>query len=70
VRHATALIEDQSEDIRATLIVTDGVPADIDVTRDAYLVDNSRVAVQHAGRAGIRCFCMALDMHADLRRFT
>jgi nitric oxide reductase NorD protein len=65
VRHATALIEDQPNDLRAILMVTDGAPADIDVTRDAYLVEDARVAVQHARRAGIRCFCMALDAQAD-----
>ncbi|WP_429449216.1 hypothetical protein [Paraburkholderia sp. 40] len=64
-RHATALIEDQSEGIRAILMVTDGAPADIDVTRDAYLVEDARVAVQHARRAGLRCFCIALDTRAD-----
>ncbi|MBB5446373.1 MULTISPECIES: hypothetical protein [unclassified Paraburkholderia] len=65
VRHATALIEDQSEDIRAILMVTDGAPADIDVTRDAYLLEDARVAVQHARRAGIHCFGIALDTQAD-----
>ncbi|MFL9961212.1 hypothetical protein PQR02_08850 [Paraburkholderia sediminicola] len=65
LRHATALIDHQPDDISAILMVTDGAPADIDVTRDAYLVEDARVAVQHARRAGIRCFCMALDTQAD-----
>ena len=50
---------------RVILMVTDGAPHDVDVTRDAYLVEDARLAVQHARRKGIRCFCVALDAQAD-----
>jgi nitric oxide reductase activation protein len=65
LRHACALVGAQPVRDRIILMVTDGAPADIDVTRDAYLVEDARMAVQQARRAGIRCFCLALDAQAD-----
>jgi len=77
LRHASALIEaegnakaDAKADTnaggaRVIVMVTDGAPHDIDVTRDAYLVEDARLAVQQARRKGIRCFCVALDAQAD-----
>jgi len=65
LRHASALIEAEPGAARVILMVTDGAPHDLDVTRDAYLVEDARVAVQHARRKGIRCFCIALDAQAD-----
>jgi nitric oxide reductase NorD protein len=65
LRHASALIETEPDAARVIVMVTDGAPHDIDVTRDAYLVEDARLAVQHARRKGIRCFCVALDAQAD-----
>jgi nitric oxide reductase NorD protein len=65
LRHASALIEAEPDAARVILMVTDGAPHDIDVTRDAYLVEDARLAVQQARRKGIRCFCVALDAQAD-----
>jgi len=69
LRHASALIEAEADAnvgaTRVILMVTDGAPHDIDVTRAAYLVEDARLAVQQARRKGIRCFCVALDGQAD-----
>jgi len=69
LRHASALIEAEADAnvgaTRVILMVTDGAPHDIDVTRAAYLVEDARLAVQQARRKGIRCFCVALDRQAD-----
>lgn len=65
IRHATSHLLTQPDRNRALLVITDGAPSDVDVFDADYLVEDSRMAVQQANRAGIRTFCLAVDPKAD-----
>ena len=65
LRQATAHLQAQPGRHRGLLVVTDGAPSDVDVFEPDYLVEDARMAVQQAHRAGIRTFCLAVDAAAD-----
>lgn len=65
LRHASALLQDEGDNRRAILLVTDGAPADVDVFDSEYLTEDARVAVMQARVAGVRVFCIAVDAQAD-----
>ncbi len=65
LRQATVHLKAQPRRHRGLLVVTDGAPSDIDVFDPDYLVEDARMAVQQANRAGIRTFCLAVDPAAD-----
>ena len=65
LRQATSHLVTQPGRHRGLLVVTDGAPADVDVFDADYLVEDARMAVQQANRAGIRTFCLAVDPAAD-----
>jgi Mg-chelatase subunit ChlD len=65
LRQATAHLQTQPGRHRGLLVVTDGAPSDVDVFEPDYLVEDARMAVQQAHRAGIRTFCLAVDAAAD-----
>ena len=50
---------------RILLVLTDGEPADIDVTDPHYLIADSRKAVEELASQGISTFCLSLDPKAD-----
>jgi len=56
LRHASALLQDEGDNRRAILLVTDGAPADVDVFDPEYLTEDARVAVMQARVAGVRGF--------------
>lgn len=66
IRHATASLAAETGSHRLLLVVTDGVPADIDVFNPDHLVSDARHAVMQARRQGVQVFCVSLDPQADV----
>lgn len=65
LRHATALLDEETSDNRIILMLTDGEPSDIDVIQDDYLIEDAHEAVVTAAAQQIRTFCLTLDRRAD-----
>ncbi len=61
IRHATKLLAEQPTAIRLLLILSDGKPHDIDVYEGRYGIEDTRMSVIEARRAGIRPFCVTID---------
>jgi nitric oxide reductase NorD protein len=61
IRHATALLEKRPHTHRLLLMLTDGKPNDIDHYEGRYAIEDTRVAVQEARRAGLRLFGVTVD---------
>ena len=67
LRHGLWQLAQRGEHSRLLLVVTDGVPADIDVYDDEYLAQDVRHAVQEARREGMVVYCLSLDAAAQRR---
>lgn len=65
VRHASHYLENQKADKKLLLILTDGEPADIDVTDDRLLIEDTHKAVEELSSKGIYTHCISLDKKAD-----
>lgn len=65
VRHAAHYLEGQKADKKLLLILTDGEPADIDVTDDKLLIEDTHKAVEELSSRGIHTHCISLDKKAD-----
>lgn len=65
VRHASHYLEGQQADKKLLLILTDGEPADIDVSDDKLLIDDTHKAVEELSAKGIYTHCISLDKKAD-----
>lgn len=65
LRHAAALLQQEASQQRAILVITDGAPSDVDVSEPRYLVEDARMAVLEARRAGVQTVCVAVDAMAD-----
>lgn len=61
IRHATALLGKRPQTHRLLLVLTDGKPNDIDHYEGRYAIEDTRVAVQEARRAGLRLFGVTVD---------
>ncbi|MBI4740799.1 MAG: nitric oxide reductase [Betaproteobacteria bacterium] len=61
IRHATDLLAEQPATVRLLLILSDGKPHDIDVYEGRYGIEDTRMSVIGARRAGIRPFCVTID---------
>lgn len=61
IRHATGLLADEPAALRLLLILSDGKPHDIDVYEGRYGIEDTRMSVVEARRAGIRPFCVTID---------
>ncbi|UEM03407.1 VWA domain-containing protein [Skermanella rosea] len=61
IRHATALLDRRPHSHRLLLVLTDGKPNDIDHYEGRYAIEDTRVAVQEARRAGLRLFGVTVD---------
>lgn len=61
LRHATALLKDRPHAHRLLLVLTDGKPNDTDHYEGRYAIEDTRVAVQEARRAGLRLFGVTVD---------
>ncbi|OIP98661.1 MAG: hypothetical protein AUK35_10535 [Zetaproteobacteria bacterium CG2_30_46_52] len=65
MRHASHYLESQKADKKLMLILTDGEPADIDVSDDQLLIHDTRQAVKELNQKGIYSYCINLDPKAD-----
>jgi nitric oxide reductase activation protein len=65
IRHAAAALKAQRSAKKLLLVITDGEPADVDVRDPQYLRQDTKKAVEEAGRNGVLTFCMSLDPRAD-----
>lgn len=61
LRRATTLLAGEHGTRRHLLVVTDGAPSDVDVFDPRYLVEDARMAVLEARRAGVHVQCLTLD---------
>lgn len=65
IRHAGHLLGARRTEKRILLVLTDGEPADIDVSDPQYLIADCKQAVGELAGAGISSFCLSLDPAAD-----
>ncbi|GEC17241.1 nitric oxide reductase activation protein NorD [Nitrobacter winogradskyi] len=65
LRHAAHYLALQPSSKRVVFVVTDGEPADNDVTDPQYLRHDTKAAVEELGRQGITVYALSLDPHAD-----
>ncbi|MDT8385266.1 MAG: VWA domain-containing protein [Gammaproteobacteria bacterium] len=65
VRHCAQQLATQPQRRKLLLVITDGVPSDIDVFDQDYLRKDSWHAVQGLARAEITPFCVNLDARSD-----
>ena len=65
MRHAAHYLKAQRADKKLMLILTDGEPADIDVTDAQLLIQDAHQAVKELDRDGIYTYCINLDPKAD-----
>jgi Mg-chelatase subunit ChlD len=65
LRHAGRILRHSRAATKLVLVVTDGVPHDVDVHDPRYLVFDARRAVVDLARAGIAAFCIRLDTRAE-----
>ncbi|MEW6163466.1 MAG: VWA domain-containing protein [Pseudomonadota bacterium] len=65
LRHAGHYLGARKADKRILLVLTDGEPADIDVTDPGHLRADTKKAVEELDAQGITTFCLSLDPKAD-----
>jgi hypothetical protein len=65
LRHAGHYLSARKADKRILLLLTDGEPADIDVTDPEHLRADTKKAVEELDTQGITTFCLSLDPQAD-----
>ncbi len=61
IRHAVSLLEDQPQNQRLLLLLSDGKPNDRDYYEGRYGLEDCRHAVLQARRTGTHVFCVTLD---------
>ncbi|MCF8151906.1 MAG: nitric oxide reductase activation protein NorD [Burkholderiaceae bacterium] len=65
LRHAGHYLSARHADKKILLLLTDGEPADIDVTDPGHLRADARKAVDELAAKGVTTFCLSLDPQAD-----
>mgnify|MGYP005808228045 FL=1 len=65
VRQATRLLQGRHEHQKILLLLTDGKPNDLDLYEGRYGVEDTRMAVQEAHKAGLTPFCVTIDDDAN-----
>ncbi|MBL8404886.1 MAG: VWA domain-containing protein, partial [Dechloromonas sp.] len=65
IRHAGGALSGRHSEKRILLLLTDGEPADIDVTDPDYLIADTRQAIETLAAEGISTFCLSLDPNAE-----
>ena len=65
LRHASHLLSGRKADKRVLLVLTDGQPADVDVSDPDHLIADAAQAVREADRLGLYTHCISLDPKAD-----
>ncbi len=61
IRHATTLLEQQPCALRLLLILSDGKPHDMDHYEGRFGIEDTRMALIDARRAGLKPFCVTID---------
>ncbi len=64
IRHGATLLEGQPVAKRLLLLLTDGKPNDIDHYEGRYGVEDTRMAILEAQKAGVQPFCVTMDREA------
>lgn len=65
LRHAGHLLSGRRADKRLLLVLTDGRPADVDVSDPQHLAADAAQAVRELDRQGLYTHCISLDARAD-----
>jgi nitric oxide reductase activation protein len=65
LRHAGHLLSGRQADKKLLLVLTDGQPADVDVTDANHLPADAAQAVRELDRQGLYTHCISLDPKAD-----
>ena len=65
LRHASHLLSGRQADKRLLLVLTDGQPADVDVSDPEHLIADAAQAVREADQRGLYAHCISLDPKAD-----
>jgi len=64
IRHATTLLSAQTATRQLLLLITDGKPNDLDHYEGRYGIEDTRMAILEARRAGLFPFCVTVDREA------
>lgn len=64
VRHATMQLAERPHRHRLLLLLTDGKPNDIDHYEGRYGIEDTRIAIREARKAGLRVFGVTIDENA------
>ena len=64
IRHATRQLERETANRRLLLLLTDGKPNDLDQYEGRYGIEDTRMALREARRAGLHPFCVTIDDRA------
>jgi nitric oxide reductase NorD protein len=65
IRQATTLLNKEATTQKLLLILTDGKPNDLDKYEGRYGIEDTRVAVLEAKKAGLHPFCVTIDEKAQ-----
>lgn len=65
IRQSINLLKVRPEHQKILLLITDGKPNDLDLYEGRYGVEDTRMAVQEAHRAGLIPFCVTIDDQAS-----
>lgn len=65
LRHAGHLLSGRQADKKLLLVLTDGQPADVDVSDPQHLIADAAMAVRELERMGLYTHCISLDAKAD-----
>lgn len=61
IRQATHILNDHPAEKRLLLILTDGKPNDLDLYEGRYGLEDTRVSITEAHRAGVTTHCVTID---------
>jgi len=61
IRHATNLLEQEPNQQKLLLLLTDGKPNDLDHYEGRYGIEDTRMAIIEARKKGLRPFCVTID---------
>ena len=65
MRHAAHYLGARNADKKLMLILTDGMPSDVDTHDERLLIEDARQAVKELDQDGIFAYCISLDPKAD-----
>lgn len=65
MRHAAHYLGARRADKKLMLILTDGMPSDVDAHDERLLIEDARQAVKELDQDGIFAYCISLDPRAD-----